>query len=268
MKSSAKVLITTIALLIITGILYAEKPVILTFKERETLKQIEAQRKAGFADVEIDTLHESIANNIKGIRRMVELGVDKQATLYLPEIPSSEINIFKQDKDGKTFIEFDLKQGQSFVDWPKVYLYDGIGFIYPSEDFEKLDKIVLMFRRVNADGFVYIKEMRRLINPSPHFGGKDGEGNSQIDSNSDITLEYYQSFTSNTIWADKPHQPFEPDVIMELNKEEAPLPYEKQRLIMSQYRKILRRVDKQLGRKLRGLELDQKRMITKMLDFR
>ena len=248
--------------------LSSERPRFKSFKEMETERQIESERKAGFADIEIDNLHRSIADSIRGIRRLVDLGVDKQATLYLPEIPATEVDIFKQDKDGKTYIEFDLPQGQSFVDWPKVYIYNGIGFIYPSEDYSKIEKIILMFRRVNADGFVYIKEMRRLINPSPNFYFSREDGTTEIDSNSDIILEYYQSFTSNTIWPDSPHQPFEPNVTMVLNKEDAPLPYEKQKLIMSQYKKILRTVDKSMVRKLRGLELDQRRMVTKMLDFR
>lgn len=252
----------------LTSILWAEKPTTLTFKERETLKQIEAQRMAGFSDIEIDTLHESIAKNIQGIRKMVELGVDKQAALYLPDMPATEANIFQEDKDSKVYVQFALPQGQSYVDWPKVYLYDGVGFIYPSEDFSKIDKIVLMFRRVNADGFVYIKEMRRLINPSPNFSAPNEDGTTQVDSNSDIKLEYYQSFTSNTIWPDKPNQPYDPDVVMELNTENDPMPYEKQKLIMRQYKKILRKVDKEMAQKYRGLELDQRRMVTKMLDFK
>ncbi|MCC5814427.1 MAG: hypothetical protein JJT78_06700 [Leptospira sp.] len=262
------ILLSLFSLFGLSGFLFAERPTVLTFKERETAKQIEAQRKAGFGDIEIDTLHESIAKNIQGIRKMVELGVDKQAALYLPDLPATEANIFKEDKDGKVYVQFVLPQGQSYVDWPKIYLYDGVGFIYPSEDFSKIDKIVLMFRRVNAEGFVYIKEMRRLINPSPNFSASNEDGTSQIDSNSDIKLEYYQSFTSNTIWPDKPNQPFEPDVVMELNTENDPLPYEKQKLIMRQYKKILRKVDKEMAIKYRGLELDQKRMVSKMLDFK
>lgn len=247
---------------------YSQRSNFKSFKEMETEKQIESERKAGFADIEIDNLHESISQSIQGIKRMVDLGVDRQAAIYLPEIPATEVDIFKLDKEGKTYIEVNLPQGQSFVDWPRVYIYNGIGFIYPSEDFSKLDKIIFMFRRVNADGFVYIKEMRRLINPSPNFSVRREDGTSEIDSNSDIILEYYQSFSSNTIWPDLPHQPFEPNVVMVLNKEDAPLPYEKQKLIMNQYKKILRTINRDLALKLRGLELDQRRMITKMLDFR
>lgn len=263
--------IQAIALLLISGTvgyLFSERAKVLTFKERETERQIEAQRQAGFADIEIDTLHESLAISINGIKKMVDLGVDKQAALYLPEIPATDTNIFKKDAEGKLYIEFELPQGQSFVDFPKVYLYNGIGFIYPSEDFTDLDKIVLMFRRVNADGVVHVKEMRRLINPSPKKSKQDEAGALEVDSNSDIQLEYYQSFSSNAFWPNTPIQTTEPSVSMQLNSSESPLPYTKQKLIMSQYKKILRKVDRQLAAKQRNLELDQKRMVTKMLDYR
>jgi hypothetical protein len=247
---------------------HAQKSNVMTFKERETERMIEAQRKAGFSDIEIDTLHESIAANLAEIRRINELGVDKQAAMYLTDVPASSSEIFKADKEGKLFVQFQLPQGQSYTDWPKVYLYDGVGFLYPSADFRSLDKIVLMFRRVNADGQVYIKEMRRLINPSPKGSTRREDGSTEVDSNSDIQLEYYQSLTSNTIWPDAPIQEMQPNVVMELNNSENPLPYEKQKLIMGQYKKVLRKVDKEIAQKLRGLTLDQKRMITKMLEYK
>lgn len=250
------------------GFLHSERTKIQTFKERETERMISAERQAGFGDIEIDTLHDSINQSIAGLKKMVDLGVDKQAALYLPEMPATDTDIFRKDSEGKTYIQFRLAEGQSHVDWPKVYLYNGIGFIYPNDDFTELNKVVLMFRRVNADGTIYIKEMRRLINPTPRSPIKQDDGTYKIDTNSDIKLEYYQSFTSNTIWPDNPIQTMDPGVVMELNKTEAPLPYEKQRQIITQYKRILRKVDKDLATKLRGMELDQRRMVSKMLDFR
>ncbi len=248
--------------------LFSERIKTITYKERETQKQIDAQRKAGFSDVEIDTLHESIAKNISEIKKLSELGVEKQASTYLTDIPSQNSEIFKKDKDGKTFLEFSLPQGQSFVDWPKIFLYDGYAYLYPAEDFKNLSKIVLMFRRVNAEGDSYIKEMRRLINGSPKSIQTNEDGTVITDSNSDIKLEYYQAKTSNVIWPNNPIQEMEPNVVMELNQEGTPLPYEKQKMIMFQYKKILRSIDKSVSRKLKGLQLDQRRMVTKMLEFK
>lgn len=248
--------------------LFSERVKTMTYKERETQKQIDAQRKAGFSDVEIDTLHESIARNISEIKKLSDLGVEKQASTYLTDIPSQNSEIFKKDKDSKTFLEFNLPQGQSYVDWPKIYLYDGYGYIYPADDFNNLTKIVLMFRRVNADGDVYIKEMRRLINSSPKSIQTKEDGTVETDSNSDIKLEYYQAKTSNVIWPNNPIQEMEPNVVMELNQPGAPLPYEKQQMIMLQYKKILRSIDKSVSRKLRGMQLDQRRMVTKMLELK
>jgi len=266
--NQAKILFSILLLLSTLNSVFAERAKSLTFKERETIKQIEAQRKAGFSDVEIDTLHESIAKNIGEIKKLNVLGVDKQASVYLTDIPATNSDIFKLDKENKTFLEFSLPQGQSYVDWPKIYLYDGYAYIYPSENFQDISKIVLMFRRVNAEGDVYVKEMRRLINPTPKSIVFKEDNTVETDSNSDIILEYYQSNTSNTIWPNEPIQAMEPNVTMELNKTDSPLPYEKQKMIMQQYKKILRNIDKTVAKKLRGLQLDQRRMVTKMLEFK
>lgn len=268
MKNQAKIIFSIFLVLATIETAFAERAKSFTFKERETMKQIEAQRKAGFSDVEIDTLHESISKNIGEIKKLNELGVDKQASVYLTDIPATTSNIFKLDKENKTYLEFPLPQGQSYVDWPKVYLYDGYAYLYPTEDFQNISKIILMFRRVNADGDVYVKEMRRLINPTPKSIVFKDDNTAETDSNSDIILEYYQANTSNVIWPNEPIQTSEADVTMELNKEDSPLPYEKQKMIMLQYKKILRNIDKSVARKLRGLQLDQRRMVTKMLEFR
>ncbi|WCL49287.1 LIC13212 family protein [Leptospira sp. GIMC2001] len=269
MKSAIKfILIILASLTILVHSVYSEKTKAMTYKERETEKQIDAQRKSGFSDVEIDTLHESISTNLQEIKKLRDMGVEKQSAIYLTDIPATDTDIFKTDKDGKTYIQFALPQGQSYVDWPKIYLYDGVGFIYPSEDYSQLDKIVLMFRRVNAEGQQYTKEMRRLINPTPKNSVTNEDGTVSTDSNSDIQLEYYQSMTSNTVWPDKPILDNEPDVKMELNNADNLLPYEKQKLIMHQYKKILRKVDKIVALRLRGLQLDQRRMVTKMLEYK
>ncbi|MBM9590430.1 hypothetical protein JWG41_08245 [Leptospira sp. 201903075] len=259
----------TLAFLLGISALYAEKPASATLKERETQKQIDLQRKNGFGDNEIDTLHASISGNLKKIKKLQDLGVDKTAAQYLAHTPESHKELYKKDKDGKPYLEIKLPQGQSYIDYPTVFLYDGIAYIYPKEDYSDLDKIILAFRRVNADGTIHVKEMRRLINPSPksESAEKDEKGEAKLDTNSDIRLEYFRSLTSDTIWPNDPVQPAEPDIAMILNDEKDPLPYDKQKHIMRSYKKMLRKIAKQTAFQLRNIELDQKQMITKILDY-
>ncbi|WP_322113650.1 LIC13212 family protein [Leptospira limi] len=250
-------------------VVFAEKPASATLKERDSQKQIDLQRKNGFGDNEIDTLHASIIENLRKMKKLQELGVDKTAAQYLAQTPQEHKELYKKDKDGKPYLEIKLPQGQSYIDYPTVFLYDGIAYIYPKEDFSDLDKIILAFRRVNADGTIHVKEMRRLINPSPRSESpeKDEKGEAKLDTNSDIRLEYFRSLTSDTIWPNDPVQTSEADIAMVLNDEKDPLPYDKQKHIMMSYKKMLRKISKQTAFKLRSIELDQKQMITKILDY-
>ncbi len=248
---------------------FAEKPASLTLKDRESQKQIDLQRANGFSDNEIDTLHATIAEHLKKMKKLQDLGIDKTAAQYLGQTPDTVKELFLKDSDGKLYLEFKLPQGQSYIDWPKIYLYDGLAFIYPNKDFTELDKIVLMFKRVNADGTVYVKEMRRLVNPTPKSQSteKDEKGEFKIDVNSDIQLEYYQALTSDTIWPNVPVQKATPSISMVLNDEKEPMPYDKQKHIMLTYKKMIRKVSKFTYRKLRNMELDQKQLISKIIDF-
>ncbi|MDF3821007.1 hypothetical protein P3G55_13935 [Leptospira sp. 96542] len=249
--------------------MFAEKPASATLKERESQKQIDLQRKNGFGDNEIDTLHANISDNLAKIKKLQDLGVDKTAAQFLADTPVDHKELYKKDSEGKSYLEIKLPQGQSYIDWPRVYLYDGMAYIYPKEDFSELDKIVMTFRRVNADGTIHVKEMRRLINPSPkkESAEKDEKGDAKLDSNSDIKLEYFRSLTSDTIWPNNPVQTAAPDIAMVLNDEKDPLPYDKQKHIMMSYKKMLRKISKATAFKLRNIELDQKQMITKILDY-
>lgn len=249
--------------------LFAEKPASATLKERETQKQIDLQRKNGFGDNEIDTLHSHIIDDLRKMKKLQDLGVDKTASQFLAETPREEKQFYKKDSQGKSYMEIKLPQGQSYIDWPKVYLYDGMAYVYPKEDFSDLDKIILTFRRVNADGTIHVKELRRLVNPSPRSEGteKDEKGEAKLDTNSDIQLEYYRSLTSDTTWPNLPVFEAKPDIAMVLNDEKDPLPYDKQKHIMMSYKKMLRKISKHSAFLLRSIELDQKQMITKILDY-
>lgn len=83
----------SIALSFLLGIsaLYAEKPASATLKERETRKQIDLQRKNGFGDNEIDTLHANIIGNLRKMKKLQDLGVDKTAAQYLAHTPDEHI---------------------------------------------------------------------------------------------------------------------------------------------------------------------------------
>ncbi len=249
--------------------IFAEKPASMTLKDRETQKQIDAQRSLGFSDNEIDTLHATISEHLKKMKKLQDLGVDKTAAQFLGQTPEDLKDLYLKDAEGKLYLEYKLPQGQSYIDWPKVYLYDGLAFVYPNKDFTELDKIILMFKRVNADGTIYVKEMRRLVNPTPKSQSteKDEKGEFKIDPNSDITLEYYQALTSDTIWPNVPVQKATPAITMLLNDEKDPLPYDKQKHIMQTYKKMIRKISKFTARKLRNMELDQKQLITKITDF-
>ncbi|GBF50049.1 hypothetical protein LPTSP4_15700 [Leptospira ryugenii] len=253
----------------ISTTIWAEKPVSMTLKDRDTQKQIDAQRSSGFADNEIDTLHATISEHLTKMKKLQDLGVDKTASQYLGHTPDTLKDLFLKDAEGKLYLEIKLPQGQSYIDWPKVYLYDGLAFVYPKADFTELDRIILMFKRVNADGTVYVKEMRRLVNPSPKNQSteKDEKGEFKIDPNSDIQLEYYQALTSDTIWPNVPVQKVQPNITMVLNDAKDPLPYDKQKHIMLTYKKMLRKISKHTERKLRNMELDQKQLITKIIDY-
>lgn len=249
--------------------IFAEKPASATLKERETQKQIELQRKSGFGDNEIDTLHAHIIDDLRKMKKLQDLGIDKTAAQYLAQTPNEVREFYKKDSQGKSYMEIKLPQGQSYIDWPKVYLYDGMAYVYPKEDFSELDRIVLTFRRVNADGTIHVKELRRLINPTPKSEGteKDEKGEAKLDTSSDIQLEYYRSLTSDTIWPNLPVIDAKADITMTLNDEKDPLPYDKQKHIMMSYKKMLRKIAKHTSFLLRNIELDQKQMITKILDY-
>lgn len=255
------------SILSVGGFAQSSRPVTMTMKEAETMKQIEAIRKSGFADIEIDALHGSLAENLKEIKRLLDLGVDKANARFLYDLPVETAEVFMKDKEGKFYIPFKLRQGTSYLDWPKVFVYEGYAFIYPTQDFANLDKIIFMFKRVNADGTYYVREMRRLINPTPKSLPKDYRENTPLDSSSDIKLEYYQNFNTYLLWPNNPIQPVEPDVVFQLQKEDDPITFEKQRMVMTNYKKILRELDKEVARRRHNIELDRKRMISKITTF-
>ncbi|EKS07008.1 hypothetical protein LEP1GSC175_3186 [Leptospira santarosai str. HAI821] len=241
---------------------------VLTLEEKEELKQIETVRKGGFTDIEVDNLHASIAGNILRINNLLANETYKKALRYIEDEPREAAKFLFQDKENKQYLELDLGLGQSFADYPKTYLYQSRIYIYPATDGQSLDKIILQFKRTNAKGEVFIREMRRLINNSPKGPTFLGDGKRVPNNNSEILLEFFSSHDTDFLWPDNPIQPVPASVTTKLHDSANPLPYNKQRQIILQYKRYLRKVDKMVALKLHAMELDQKIMISKMLEFR
>ncbi|GBF39974.1 LIC13212 family protein [Leptospira johnsonii] len=242
-------------------------PKILTMEEREIERQIEAIRKAGFSDIEIDNLHSSISQNIHQINKILQMETTKKALRYIGDEPQELPQFLKTDRDNKPYLELDMGSGESFWDFPKTYLYNARIFIYPGSNPEKLEKIIMQFKRTNSNGEIFVREMRRVINIDPKGPQIGSEGKRTPNNNKEIKLEYYSSYDTELIWPDTPVQSIAPSVETKLHEETNPLPYNKQKQIIVTYKKYLRKVDKNVRHKLRDLELNQKRLVSKMLEF-
>ncbi|MCG6162383.1 hypothetical protein LFX13_19405, partial [Leptospira bandrabouensis] len=94
------------------------------------------------------------------------------------------------------------------------------------------------------------------------------DGKRTPNNNSEILLEFFSSHDTDFLWPDNPIQPVPASVTTKLHDAANPLPYNKQRQIILQYKRYMRKVDKMVSLKLHTMELDQKRMISKMLEFR
>ncbi|MGJ4715804.1 hypothetical protein FH597_05550 [Leptospira interrogans] len=240
---------------------------VLTLEEKEELRQIETVRKGGFTDIEVDNLHASIAGNILKINNLLGNETYKKALRYIEDEPREAAKFLFQDKENKQYLQLDLGLGQSFADYPKTYLYQSKIYIYPGTDGKSLEKIILQFKRTNAKGEVFIREMRRLINNSPKGPTFLGDGKRTPNNNSEILLEFFSSHDTDFLWPDNPIQPVPASVTTKLNEAVNPLPYNKQKQIILQYKRYLRKVDKMVSLRLHTMELDQKMMISKMLEF-
>ena len=228
---------------------------------------IKAYRDSGFADYEIDNLHKSIRDNMRAIKAYVDKGLDKENARYLEDIPKKDLpDLFKIDSQGKQYLELDIGQGESFADYPKTYLFDTRAFIYLAQDMT-VEKVIVQFKRTNSRGTYFIREMRRIVNPSPKVNEPDDQGNKKLDDNNDIFLEYYTSNDGVSNWPDVPVLESKPGLSVVFNDKENPMPFMRQRTILEKYRKVIRKGEKAVAYRLYRLELDRKRMASKMVDF-
>ena len=246
------------------------KPNFMTLEEQRIQRQVETARKSGFADFEIDNLHREISKNLLAIKAINDKGLDKQSARYLTDIPNDNIpDLFLKDSGGKPYLEMEIAHGESFSSYPRTFLYQSKVYLYPSADLKSIEKIILQFKRTNSSGSLFIREMRRVINETPKFTDEEADdpANVQPDDNSDIRLEYYTSNDGVANWKDIPDIEQKPGISVTLNEAENPLPYFKQRSILEEYKKVLRILNKTVSKKLYMLELDRKRMASKLIDF-
>lgn len=278
-------------------------PTTLKYKEKEYIKHIEKERENGFADREIDRLHASISSVIERTKAFVDGGFYEKTKLYMADeavdghqvflandknLMDYDSSIFFKDSEGKTYLVIDLGQGLSYNDWPSsLPVYETKAYIYPSEDFKSLSKVIFQYKRVNSLGTRHVREMRRIINPSPVISQPmklEGlkvkgdlpklqeelvvEDNVTADINNDIVLEYYTSNDGVNVWPDYPIIPQKPALISKLNDPNDLLDFRVQKRLVDQYRGDLKKVYKSLAHRFHIMELNKRGTNFKMLaDF-
>lgn len=332
---------TFIALLVVsTTFLFAE-PTTLRQEEKDELKYIDAVRTHGFADRIIDRLHKSIAMNITRIKALADKNYLKNGYRYLQHEPVDESIISKNelfftDKDNKSYLKLDLGQGVTYEDYPNRHIFDTKAFVYLNDDGKSLSKIIFQFSRVNYNGTTYVKEVRRIINPSPNSPEpikREGEKVNDVkkiqeenildesvapDTNSDIVIEYFSghdkslpvleepklgreqasSPADNKTKPDpktettpqvkeSPSKPRDPSYKAKdlpwvnetpdmanlasmnnrLNDPNELLPYDSQKHVFDTYRIVLKVLNREIERKVKAIELNQRIIIKKMTEI-
>jgi len=311
-----------------SALLFAE-PTTLRQEEKDEQKNIEAIRARGFSDRILDRLHKSIANNISRIKNLGDKNYLKNGYRYLQHEPVDEsiINkneLFFTDKDNKPYFRLDLGQGVTNEDYPNKHIFDTKAFVYVSEDGKSLSKIIFQFTRVNTTGKTYVKEVRRIINPTPNSPEPiklEGEKVNDLkklqeentldesvapDTNNDLIVEYYSGHDKNlpteetkpelastnkpdpakseaketpkpkdTSYkpADLPWVNESPDmanlasISNRLNDPNELLPYSSQKHIADTYRIVLKVLNKEIEKKVKSIELNQRSIIRKMTEI-
>lgn len=258
-------------------------PTTVTTEERNFIERTKKIRNVGFRDREIDRLHAMIAREIKQIRTYVDKKYVFESARYYYYVPKEEKKYFHSDKEG-TYLEIDLGSGTSFSDYPNSALYKVKAFIYTSEDGESLKKIILQYKRANGIDGIYVREIRRIINPSPNYPGPpklEGEKENGLrkvqedrvvdagvdaDDNNDIMIEYYTTHDGNAPWVDTPAiVNATPKLTYKLNDPERLLPITIQREIMNKYKNELHRLRNKLKQERKIVEISFKTMTQKLL---
>lgn len=334
---------TFIALFVVAASLLFAEPTTIRQEEKDQLKFIDAVRAHGFADRILDRLHKSIALNITRIKELADKNYLKNGYRYLQHEPIDESiisknELFFKDKDNKPYLKLDLGQGVTYEDYPNRHIYDTKAFVYLNDDGKSLSKIIFQFSRVNYTGTTYVKELRRIINPTPNSPEplkREGEKVNDVkkiqeenilnesvepDTNSDIIIEYYSGHDKNLPvmeepklvaketssapadnkakpdpktettpqvkessskpprdpsykpkdlpWVnDSPDMPNLASMYNRLNDPNELLPYDSQKHIYDTYRVVLKVLNREIERKVKAIELNQRIIIKKMTEI-
>jgi hypothetical protein len=123
----------------------------------------------------------------------------------------------------------------------------------------------------------YLREVRRIEHPNPEdlaqAMNKPPGADVDLLNNSEVKVSYYSYPTSqkpNYLGWDGiplPVMGVEPTDEVQLQAQDAPIPYEKQFRIIQAYKKVLRAVDRKLAEAAAESELDRNIRINDMIDF-
>ncbi len=274
-------------------------PTTMSKKEQRHIKHIESVRENGFVDREVDRLHGSISAILARTKVYLDKGFYEKTKQYMADeaIDGHKIfladkenliyfhsDIFFKDEEDKTYIVVDLGQGLSYNDFPSKHIFERKAFVYPSDDFLSLSKVIVQFKRADATDKNYVREMRRIVNPTPlasqpmKFEGEKVKGDLpklqeelivtdsvKADTNDDILLEYYTSNDGVNVWPDLPILKQKPALVAKLNDKEDLLDYRIQKKLFDQYREALRKIHTDLEHRLYLMELNKRGTNFKML---
>jgi hypothetical protein len=266
-------------------------PTTIDPREKEDLLFVEMMKQKGFADRIIDRLHKSIAQNIARIKSLGEKDYLKNSYKYLAQEPVDQAQIdlekvFFTDKENKTYFKLNLSQGLTIEEYPDKHIFDTKAFVYLTEDGKSLGKVILQFTKANFNGVKYVKEVRRIINPTPFSPDPiklEGEKINEVkklqeenitddstpaDKNDDIIIEYYSMYDKDIPWVnDKPE--IENPIAMKntLNDPKELLPYSSQKKIFDTYRIVLKVLDREIDKKVKYIELNQRAILKKMTEI-
>lgn len=259
-----------------------EAPAVLpeTVAEREA---IEAARKNGFADFEIDSLHTKIAQLLKRFEieaREEGVGSFREMT----ENTRTRKIIHAKDSDGKEYFRIRMRYGFSLSTsiYPELFTYRVDCFFYPRAGGEELERVVFQFYRINHHGIHTSREIRRLSHPAPgHLkteaaqppAGTPAAPESAFADNGKIVIDYYERSSNITaVWEEGDGSPMavlpiKSDRNFILNDPAAPIPFGRQVSLIRRYRLLLRTAAMILENRYRSQELEKALILEKTLEF-
>lgn len=221
-----KLFFTGISLTLIFSISHAQESPFSPEVQYAQDKLIEARSSTGYGDAEIDDLH----------RRIGEI---------LPKLNNIITNNGQERK-----VRLAITSGQSYRLTGEQYIITGYADVYIRPD-NTLEKVVLIYERLNAIGNTYLAEKRELLNPTPNY-----HTNGQIDANDDLILVYSESKGPNEKFKQLAEIKFD-NIDRHRNRTQ----------ILRAYKQYLRKTITALDTILRNRETSKRAQIKYMLEF-